>query len=194
MINKSNLILLVLMLGASFGYTQIASTESLDSTMIKIDNDLHGRFTYTSIKTVYISDSIIRDFFFRNSELYLELSKREKKIDLPRISISTLDTMVVMMCYNYSNFIREEVGSYHFINEELVKAQHQRSELNTPRAMSDCIGWAISSSVTYYKNNTFYKTVNTTSDRCGSPVFFIENGLMAELIRLLPKFKLFVIK
>ncbi|MNJ86463.1 hypothetical protein D3C87_39590 [compost metagenome] len=193
MINKSNLILLILMLGSSFGYTQIGYSNSLDSTMIKIENDLHARFTYASMKTVYIPDSIIRDFFFGNSELYLELSKREKKIDLPRISISTVDTMVVMICYDYSYFNRK-AGSYHFINEELVKAQHQTSELNTPRAMSDCIGWAISSSATYYKNNTFYKTVNTTSDRCGSPIFFVENGLMEELIKLLPKFKLFIIK
>ncbi|WP_341906038.1 hypothetical protein [Fluviicola taffensis] len=161
MISKFFIILFIGVLPPLVSHSQIKESEEVDSTIIKIQQQLNEQTVDSLYESYSVADSVLEMFLKVHPE-FNNLFNQEDSLTIPFVTFKMLDTSVVRIKFSW-NYMKSE--SYYLINECLVKTESNYQKYIGPTAMSTCSGLYKSSYITYYQNNVSIKTFSS-EDPC----------------------------
>lgn len=154
---------------------QETPTKETDSVILTIDEVLFNKSTRSLVRKFAPPDSILRQFLAEKPEFLVLFEKGEEGI-LPLVSVKVLDSTFMQVEFSSQCALECDRLIWYLVDETLLKSGSFTKKYVPPTAMSECNGWAQSSVVTYYLNQTTYTSVGR-SDACAAPTLEWAEGV-----------------
>lgn len=150
-------------------------TKETDSVIHEISETVYRQSTNSLVRTLAVPDSMLRQFLKENPEFLVLFEKGEEGV-LPLVSFKILDSTFTQLEFSSQGVFERRRLIWYIIDETLLKSVDFTEKYVPPTAMRECNGWAQSSIVTYYQNQTTYKSIGR-SDACAPPTLEWAEGV-----------------